>query len=84
MPDTYELRDVERRLAEDERTSELGVQLAQHGGRLFVRGQVASDAARQAVLEVVGEMCPGSDVVDEMSSAEESLARAPERAEEIR
>jgi hypothetical protein len=84
MHDTYQLRDVERRLAEDERTSELGVQLTEHGGRLFVRGQVSSEAAREAVLSVIREMCPESDVVDEMSCTEGSLSQGPQTAEEIR
>ena len=84
MTDTYQLRDVERRLAEDERTSELGVHLAEAGGRLFVRGQVSSEAGRQAVLAVIAEMCPGTEVADEMTCDEESLGRRPETAEDIR
>lgn len=84
MPDSYRLRDVERRLAEDERTSELGVHLAEHGGRLFVQGTVAGEAAKQAVLEVVAEQCPDCQVVDELACEEATLGTAPRPAEEIR
>lgn len=84
MPDSYELRDVERRLAEDERTHELGVRLRERGGRLFVEGTVASEQAREGVLQVVRENCGGCDIVDEMVCEEASLGRAPQNAEEIR
>ncbi|MFP5334406.1 MAG: hypothetical protein ACLGIV_03750 [Actinomycetes bacterium] len=84
MNDAYRLRHVEQRLAEDDRTAELGVHLREHEGRIFVGGQVASGPAKDAVLEVVREMCPGCDVVDEMSCADEALGRRPEGAEVIR
>lgn len=84
MPDAYQLKDVERRLAEDERTNELGVHLQERGGRLFVEGLVASEKARDAVLEIVHEECSGCEVVDELVVDEESLGTAPATAEEIR
>jgi hypothetical protein len=82
--DTYELRHVEQRLAEDPRTAEMGVQLAEHSGRLFVRGQVSSDQRRRAVLEVVREMCPDAELVDEIVCTESELSQAPRKVEEIR
>ena len=83
MTDPYRLWDVERRLAEDPRTAELGVHLVEHAGRLFVRGQVASEGRRRVVLEIVREMCARADVVDELTSAEEGLSSGPGHAEEI-
>jgi hypothetical protein len=84
MPDSYQLKDVERRLAEDERTHELGIHLQARGERLFVEGPVSSERARSAVLEIVREECPGCEVVDEMVADEEGLGTAPGTAEEIR
>lgn len=84
MTDRYQLLDVERRLAEDPRTAELGVHLVEHGGRLFVRGRVSSEERRRVALEIVREMCVHVEVVDELASAEEGLSSRPGRAEEIR
>ena len=82
--DTYELRHVEQKLAEDPRTAEMGVQLVEHSGRLLVRGQVSGDQRRRAVLEVVREMCPDADLVDEIVCTESELSQAPRKVEEIR
>jgi hypothetical protein len=80
---TYDLREVERALAEDDGTAELGIRLSVKGGRLFVRGDVASDERRHAVLDRVAGHCPGADVVDELTCAEEGLGSAPGHREEI-
>ncbi|HEX5535283.1 MAG TPA: hypothetical protein VFX33_16200 [Actinomycetales bacterium] len=82
--DSYDLRHVEQRLAEDPRTAEMGVQLVSHSGRLFVRGQVSSDQRLRAVLEVIRELCPGADLVDEIVCTESELSQAPRKVEEIR
>lgn len=84
MTDAYELRRIERRLAEDERTAELGVHVVEHGGRLFVRGQVSGEERRGRVLDVVRELAPGRDVVDEMSTSDAALSSGPDHVEEIR
>lgn len=84
MTDTYDLRHVEQRLAEDDRTAELTVQLVEHGDRLYLRGHVSGEARRRAVLDVVREMCPDCEIVDELASAEEGLSHAPDHTEEIR
>jgi hypothetical protein len=83
MADTYQLRDVERRLGEDDRTSELGVSVNERGGRLFVKGNVPSVQRRRAVLDIVQQMCPGTEVVDEMTNTGESLRTRPDHTEEI-
>jgi hypothetical protein len=80
---TYDLREVERALCEDESTAELGIHLAVHGGRLFVRGDVASDERRRVVLDLVQRHCGDVPVVDELTVATEALAHAPDHREEI-
>jgi hypothetical protein len=80
---TYDLREVERKLCEDDDTAELGIHLAVHGGRLFVRGDVASDERRRVVLDVVARCCPDAEVVDELTTAADGLAHAPDHREEI-
>ncbi|MFP5347331.1 MAG: hypothetical protein ACLGIA_09900 [Actinomycetes bacterium] len=80
----YTLRDVERVLGEDDRTAELGVTLTERAGRLFIRGEVTSVESRRAVLDIVQQMCPGCEVVDEMSTAEATLSTGPDHSEEIR
>ncbi len=84
MTDTYELRHVEQRLAEDDRTAELNVHVQERGGRLFVRGPVSSEERRHAVLAVVRELCPGCEVVDELSATDSTLGHEPDHVEEIR
>jgi hypothetical protein len=84
MTDTYDLRHVEQRLCEDDSTAELNVHLDEHADRIFVRGQASSQERRQRILEVVREMCPGRDVVDELTASEGTLSTGPDHAEEIR
>lgn len=83
MTDTYALRHIEERLAEDERTAELGIHVEERGSRLFLRGCVSAEERRDAVLVVVRELCPGREVVDEMSCSESTLGREPDHVEEI-
>lgn len=84
MTDSYRLRDVERRLAEEEGTAELGVHLTRHDDRIVVHGEVASDDSRRAVLERVAALCPGTEVVDDLTCAEETLDQPPRPSEELR
>ncbi|WP_109473677.1 hypothetical protein [Ornithinimicrobium cavernae] len=84
MTDEYQLRDVERRLAEEEETAELGVHLSEHGGKVFVHGEVASEASRRAVLDRVSALCPGRAVIDQLTCAEQMLGQPPVSAEELR
>jgi hypothetical protein len=80
---TYDLRQVERVLCEGEDTAELGIHLSMHGGRLFVRGDVASEERRDMVLRCVQEHCSDVAIVDELTVASEGLAHAPDHREEI-
>lgn len=84
MTGTYQLRDVERRLAEEAATAELGVHLAEHGTKVVVHGQVASEDSRRAVLERVADLCPGREVLDQLTCAEQTLSSPPHGAEELR
>lgn len=68
---------IERRLAEESETAELGVHLSEHGDRVFVTGQVASEASRRAVLDRVAALCPGQQVVDQLTCAEGTLGDPP-------
>jgi hypothetical protein len=84
VPTTYDLREVERTLCEGDDTAELGIHLELHGGRLFVRGDVASDERRRHVLDCVRERIGGDvPLVDELTVAAEGLAHAPTGREEI-
>ena len=80
---TYDLREIERSLCEDDDTAELGIHLSLHGGRLFVRGDVASDERRRVVLDCVARHCGDVPLVDELSVAAEGLTHAPDHREEI-
>jgi hypothetical protein len=78
------LREVERRLAEEESTAELGVHLSERGGRVVIDGQVASETSHRAVLDLVGALLPGVEIVDQLTCAEETLAGPPRPAEDLR
>jgi hypothetical protein len=82
--DGYDLKELERTLAEDDATAELGVRLSAVGDRVFVRGNVASTQLREDVLARVARHCGGLAVVDELTCAEAELAQAPGPAEELR
>lgn len=84
MTGTYQLKDVERRLAEEATTAELGVHLTQHGEKVVVHGEVSSEDSRRAVLERVSSLCPGRELVDELTCAEQTLSSPPHRSEELR
>lgn len=84
MTGTYRLKDVERRLAEEAGTAELGVHLTQHGDKVVVHGEVSSEGSRRAVLDRVADLCPGQEVVDELTCAERTLSSPPHPAEDLR
>ncbi|MCK0113597.1 BON domain-containing protein [Ornithinimicrobium sp. F0845] len=84
MTDDYHLKDIERRLAEEGETAELGVHLDQRGDRVFVTGQVASEASRRAVIDRVTALCPGHEVVDQLTCAERTLGDPPTTSEDLR
>ena len=81
---SYQLRDVERRLAEEAATAELGVHLSEHGGTVVVHGQVSSEDSRRAVLDRVASLCPGRRVLDQLTCTQDSLSVPPHGAEDLR
>ena len=83
-PDAYALRDLERRICEDERTTDLGVRLSVRGGRIVVQGALASSARRDDVVALIREICPDCAVVDETRCADAELSTPPHGAEVIR
>jgi hypothetical protein len=54
--DTYIVGRIERRLAEDERTHELGVHAEIHEDTIVLSGEVAGEDRRRLVAEVAGEV----------------------------
>lgn len=57
---------VEQAIANDARTNELGVRIECIDRRVVVRGEVASDKRRDAVLTVVHEQLPEAQVIDRL------------------
>ena len=73
----YVAARVQRALAEDERTTELGIRVDVRGDQLYLRGQVTGTDRRELIAEVAGEAAPGLvvhneiDVVDVREPVEE-------------
>ncbi|MGS2640961.1 BON domain-containing protein [Streptosporangium sp. LJ11] len=62
----YVAARVQRALAEDERTTELGIRVDIRGDQLYLRGQVASTDRSKLIAEVAGEAAPGLAIHNEM------------------
>lgn len=84
MPNRYDLRAIEQKLAEDDRTHELGIHLRQRGERLFVSGTVGSEESRASVLQIIREAADGHEIVDDLVCSQSELSQVPETSEEIR
>ncbi|MBB4918497.1 BON domain-containing protein [Streptosporangium saharense] len=54
----YVAARVQRALAEDDRTNELGIRVDVRGGQLFLRGQVSGDERRLLIADVAHEAAP--------------------------
>ncbi|MDP9849640.1 BON domain-containing protein [Streptosporangium lutulentum] len=63
----YVAARVQRALAEDERTNELGILVDIRGGQLFLRGRVAGAEHRALIANVAGEAAPGLTVRNEIT-----------------
>lgn len=57
---------VEQAIANDSRTNELGVHIECVDRQVLVRGEVASEERRDAVLTVVHEQLPEAEIVDHL------------------
>lgn len=71
---------VEQAIANDARTNELGVRIECIDHRVLVRGEVASQERRDAVLTVVREQLPGAELVDHLRLSD---ATGPPRRTEV-
>ncbi|WP_405140982.1 BON domain-containing protein [Sphaerisporangium sp. NBC_01403] len=66
----YVAARVQRALAEDERTYELGIRVDIRGDQLFLGGQVESSERRLLVAAVAAETAPGLKVHNEVTVVE--------------
>lgn len=66
----YVAARVQRALAEDRRTHELGIRVDVRGDQVFLRGQVTGAAHRAAIGAVAREYAPGLDVHNEIKVVE--------------
>jgi hypothetical protein len=63
---------VEQAIANDARTNELGVHIESIERRVIVRGEVASEERRDAVLTVVHEHLPEAEIVDQLQLSDDT------------
>jgi hypothetical protein len=61
---------IERALAEDDRTHELGVHAEVRGDTVYIRGEVAGERRLQLVTDVVREAAPQFVIRNEVTVAE--------------
>jgi osmotically-inducible protein OsmY len=66
----YVAGTIERALAEDPRTHELGIRADIRNDVVYLRGEVAGEERRQLITEVVAEVAPHLTVRNEVSVAE--------------
>jgi osmotically-inducible protein OsmY len=67
LPDAYLLQHVQDALASDDRARELGVDVTVAGRRLVLTGVVATADQREAIGDVVREVAPDHEVVNELA-----------------
>jgi osmotically-inducible protein OsmY len=58
---------IQRHLAENPDTAELGVRVAVHPGTVFLTGDVASEQRRERVVAAVRALVPDLEVRDELA-----------------
>lgn len=68
-------------LAEDPRTNELDIQIEQEGKRFLLRGEVMTEARRDAVSQIVRENFPGFEIENQLRISSFS---EPSETEEIK
>lgn len=66
-PAEYVISHIQEALAQDSRTTELGIDVALSGGRAVLTGSVASAAHRDAIGQVATEVVSGYEVVNDVS-----------------
>lgn len=65
--DRYLAGRIERALADDPRTHELGIRAEVRAGVVVVRGDVAGEERRRLIADVVRDAAPGLEVRNEVS-----------------
>lgn len=78
MNEVQLVRRLERALADDDRTHEMGVRIVCTGDRIVAQGEVASEERRRAVLAVIREAEPGLPVSDQLTLTAEPVRHAAE------
>jgi osmotically-inducible protein OsmY len=76
----YVAARVQRALAEDDRTNELGIRVDVRGRQLFLRGTISGDQRRRLATSVAKEAAPGLEVHNELTLVE---VRDPGEEEEL-
>jgi osmotically-inducible protein OsmY len=68
LPPAYLVAHIQDALAADDRSRELGVDVTLAGPdpRVVLTGTVSTEAQRRAIAQVVAEVAPGYDVVNEL------------------
>ncbi len=74
MSDQHLARRLEKALADDERTNELGITVRADADRIVAQGEVASDERRQTVLEVLQELEPEQTITDHLTVSADEVA----------
>jgi hypothetical protein len=82
MSDQQTARRLEKALADDERTGELGIRVRATGRGLVAHGEVASEDRRQAVLAVLRDLEPGIAISDQLTLSGDAMT-PPEGTEKI-
>jgi len=72
---------IQRRLAEDPDTAELGVRVAVHGDAVYLSGDVASEERRRHLVEAAAAEAGGLAVRDDLRV---TCAEPPSTAEDLR
>jgi osmotically-inducible protein OsmY len=79
--DPYLAARIQRRLAEDPDTAELGVRVAVHGGAVYLTGDVASAERRRHLVAAAAAEAGGLEVRDDLQV---TCAEPPTGAEDLR
>ena len=66
-PEDYAIQRLRDALATDHRVAEMGVEVQVTGDKVFLTGQVATEARQQAVGAVAAEVLPDYDIHNQTS-----------------
>jgi osmotically-inducible protein OsmY len=77
----YRVAHIRRALAEDPRTTEMGVRVNVRGDQVHLSGEVATEQRRTDLEQVLAEIAPEVSVSNDVRVAD---TREPTRREELR